>query len=311
MRNFFIKKSWVDAAQYTAIAVLAFVVVRNAFEAFSVKALLFGLLTCAVLVPWPYRQLKKATRFAPGLWLGWVAAFFFLIFHAAETGDAVTEKRAASEAQQVKVSAQRIAKVRADREAEWSATRQQVLANVDKALQEGSAQEAFVLASKFLAVTKDPDLARRYNHANTLLMKKDLERVKELPFDRKVQIYATLSAEEPSNLEYASKYAELQDVVAIKQKMEAAQVRRAQLGATVDRQFSKFDGSHRSVEAAVKSRLNNPSSYEHVKTQYTVNPDSVTVYATYRAKNAFGAVVTGNATAEVDAAGDVLSLSMN
>lgn len=160
-------------------------------------------------------------------------------------------------------------------------------------------------------MTKDPDLARRYNNANILLMKKELEREKELPFDRTVKIYATLSAEEPSNAEYASKQAELQEVVAVKQKMEAAQVRRSQLGVAVDGQFSKFDGSHRKVEAAVKSRLKDPFSYEHVKTQYIVNPDSITVHAAYRAKNAFGAVVASSATAEVDAAGNILSLSMN
>ena len=300
-----------DAAQYVAVALFALIFVRDAFESFSIKALLFGVLACAVLVPWPYRQVKKLTRFAPGLWLSWIAAFSFLMLHEAHTSNALKEKQAIAEARQAKASIDRLAKTRAEREAEWSVTRTQVLANVDKALQEGNAQEAFVLASKFFSVTKDPDLARRYNNANILLMKKDLERVKELPFDRKVQIYAELSAQEPGNAEYASKHTELQEVVAIKLKMEAAQVRRSQLGATVDSQFSNFDGSHRKVEAAVKSRLNNPSSYEHVNTQYTVNPDAITVQSTYRAKNGFGAVVTSSATAEVDAAGNVLSLSMN
>lgn len=311
MKNIVIKESWVDAAQYVAVALFAFIFLRDAFEAFSFKALVFGVLACAVLVPWPFRQLKKVTRFAPGLWVGWIAALFFLIFHAAYTRDVVEEKRVVAEAKQANESRQRVAKAKAVREVEWSATRQQVLANIDKALQEGNTQEAFALASKFFTVTKDPDLARRYNNANILLMKKDLEREKELPFDRKVKIYATLSAEEPGNAQYASKQAELQEMVAIKQKMEAAQVRRSQLGVAVDGQFSKFDGSHRKVEAAVESRLNDPSSYEHVKTQYVVNPDSITVYAAYRAKNALGAVVTSSATAEVDAAGNVLSLSMN
>ena len=311
MRNIAIKESWVDAAQYVAVALFAFVVVRDAFESFSTKALLFGVLACAVLVPWPYRQLKKRTRFAPGLWLSWIAAFSLLMLHGTHTSNELKEKQESVEAKQAKASADRIAKTRAEREAEWSANRTQVLANVDKALQEGNAKEAFVLASKFFSVTKDPDLARRYNNANILLMKKELERVKELPFDRRVQIYSELSVQEPGNAEYASRHAELQEVVAIKLKMEAAQVRRSQLGTNVDGQFSNFDGSHRKVEAAVKSRLNNPSSYEHVNTQYTVNPDAITVHSTYRAKNGFGAVVTSSAIAEVDAAGNVLSLSMN
>lgn len=311
MKNVGIKESWVDAAQYVAVALFAFIFMRDAFEAFSVNALLFGLLACAALVPWPYRQLKKVTRFAPSLWVGWIAAFFFLILHAADTGDVVKEKQVVAAAKQANESRQRVAKARAEREVEWSATRQQVLANIDKALQDGNPQAAFALASTFFTVTKDPDLARRYNNANILLMKKDLEREKELLFDRKVKIYTTLSAEEPGYVEYASKQAEHQEVVAIKQKMEAAQVRHSQLRVAVDDQFSKFDGSHRKVEAAVKFRLNDPSSYEHVKTQHIVNPDSITVNADYRAKNKFKAVVRSSVTAEVDAAGNVLSLSMN
>ena len=266
MKNIVIKESWVDAGQYVAIALFAFIFMRDAFEAFSFKALLFGVLACAVLVPWPYRQLKKVTRFAPGLWVGWIAAIFFLVLHAANTSDVVQEKGVVAEAKQANDSRQRVANAKAEREVEWAAKRQQVLINIDKALQESNPQQAFALASKFFTVTKDPDLARRYNNANILLMKKDLEREKELPFDRKVKIYATLSAEEPGNAEYASKQAELQEVVAIKQKIEAAQVRRSQLGIAVDGQFSKFDGSHRKVEAAMKSRLKDPSSYEHVKT---------------------------------------------
>lgn len=61
-------------------------------------------------------------------------SFFFLILHAADTGDVVKEKQVVVEAKQANESRQRVSKARAEREVEWSATRQQVLANIDKDL---------------------------------------------------------------------------------------------------------------------------------------------------------------------------------
>ena len=46
--------------------------------------------------------------------------------------------------------------------------------------------------------------------------------------------------------------------------MTPADLRRQRLQA----QFSGWDGSHRAVEQAIKARMNNPKSYEHVGTTY-------------------------------------------
>lgn len=55
--------------------------------------------------------------------------------------------------------------------------------------------------------------------------------------------------------------------------------------------------------------MNNPKSYEHVETRYSVGEEALTVVTTTRGTNGFGAVVTNRTIATVDKAGNVLTLS--
>ena len=61
--------------------------------------------------------------------------------------------------------------------------------------------------------------------------------------------------------------------------------------------LSKWDGRHTDFAADVKRNLNNPASFDHVETRVSpVSHDgSHAIYMTYRATNAFGAVVTATA----------------
>ena len=55
--------------------------------------------------------------------------------------------------------------------------------------------------------------------------------------------------------------------------------------------------------------MKNSGSYEHVSTRYLHNGTTITVFATYRGTNSFGAVVTSTAVAEVDGNGSVTSIN--
>jgi len=61
--------------------------------------------------------------------------------------------------------------------------------------------------------------------------------------------------------------------------------------------FSTYDGKSRLVVNAVKSKLNNPDSFEHVSTTNFTNEyyDHYIVKMTYRATNGFNAVITNTA----------------
>jgi len=72
--------------------------------------------------------------------------------------------------------------------------------------------------------------------------------------------------------------------------------------------FSQWDGSHPAVVEAVKSQMNDPSSFRHVETTAVGKGDTIIVSMTYRGTNAFGGVVTNHATAVVDTDGRLRSI---
>ena len=54
----------------------------------------------------------------------------------------------------------------------------------------------------------------------------------------------------------------------------------------------KWDGSHTQLTQLIKSLMNDPDSYKHVKTLYGDQDSVILVTTTYRGKNAYGGVVT-------------------
>ncbi|WP_249552742.1 hypothetical protein [Shewanella sp. 8A] len=77
---------------------------------------------------------------------------------------------------------------------------------------------------------------------------------------------------------------------------------------TVNRQFSSWDGSHSGLVKVVKANLKDPSSFEHIKTQYVDKYNYLVVTMQYRGKNSFGAVVTEEVVAKTDMNGNVLEI---
>jgi hypothetical protein len=79
----------------------------------------------------------------------------------------------------------------------------------------------------------------------------------------------------------------------------------------IERQFSAWDGSNRNVEKYIKENMNDPSSYDHVETNYSDKGTFILVQTKFRGKNAFGAKVLQMATAKVDIEGNILSFKLN
>lgn len=73
-------------------------------------------------------------------------------------------------------------------------------------------------------------------------------------------------------------------------------------------QFHPWDGSHIKLERLIKANLNDPDSYQHIKTFSYPNMHPPRVKLAYRAKNGFGGMVIGYVLAEVTDNGDVLSI---
>lgn len=77
-------------------------------------------------------------------------------------------------------------------------------------------------------------------------------------------------------------------------------------------QFSIWDGSHNATEDAIKKRMHNPDSYKHVSTVYSDNGpgNGLTIHTKFRGTNAFGAVVTNIASAQVTESGQIVAIKM-
>lgn len=69
-----------------------------------------------------------------------------------------------------------------------------------------------------------------------------------------------------------------------------------------------WDGAHRGLTAVIKESMNDPKSYEHVKTEYSDNGDHLIVETTFRGKNAFGGTVVSSVTAKTDLQGNVIEV---
>lgn len=85
-----------------------------------------------------------------------------------------------------------------------------------------------------------------------------------------------------------------------------------QLDTKIKSQFSAWDGSHRNLVDVVKKNLNDPSSFKHNETKYGYNKKTKTIklQMTFRAKNAFGALILNTAIATADLEGNILSLDI-
>lgn len=76
----------------------------------------------------------------------------------------------------------------------------------------------------------------------------------------------------------------------------------------IEKQFSAWDGSHRNLEKAIKASMNDPASYEHVKTTYTDLGEFLIVKTVFRGKNAFGGTITNTVSAKVGMDGNVIKI---
>ncbi len=72
--------------------------------------------------------------------------------------------------------------------------------------------------------------------------------------------------------------------------------------------FSAWDGSHIKLTSLIKASMNDPKSYEHVKTVYWDEGDYLIVKTDFRGSNAFGATVLNFVKAKVSLDGEIIDI---
>jgi hypothetical protein len=300
---------WV-AALYVTTAAAIYLSVRGVSATGGWLPLLVLIPLMALLLP-PFRtKLDPRSRYLPGApWtLGIAVALMF--FQASLFGSHAATEAEQQATKRQQESAARIAKAQADHAGEYARDKPQILAQVEALLAANRPQDALAAANRYFTVTKDPDLARLQSRAATGVLKLELQNEAALSLARRKDIYTTLIQEEAGGLAlYQTKLKAVTAKLEQETKVQARATERAALEASVKSQFSSWDGSHRAVEQAIKARMKNPASYTHVDTRYSVGTDSLSVVTSYRGTNGFGAIVTNQAVATVDRAGNVLALS--
>lgn len=79
----------------------------------------------------------------------------------------------------------------------------------------------------------------------------------------------------------------------------------------IDKQFS-YDGSHKKLKEYIKSILNDPDSYENIKTVFWDRDSIIVVKTEFTAKNGYGGRVRNIIMANCDTLeGNIIKITMN
>ncbi len=78
----------------------------------------------------------------------------------------------------------------------------------------------------------------------------------------------------------------------------------------IKRQFDSWDGSHTKLKQYVKNQMNDPKSFEHVKTEYADKGDYIYLEMSFRGKNALGALVLNKVVAKATIDGQILEVHL-
>lgn len=177
-----------------------------------------------------------------------------------------------------------------------------LVANINFLINENKKHEAMIEAEKYKHV--DLDFNTVYETAYELHTIDVLRLLPEKQHKLNLELYTSLSKIRPDNKKYLQKVEFYKGKVAEDFLAEAKRIqlnnakeRRIQM---IERQFSPFDGSHSKLEDYIIRRMNDPDSYEHLRTTYEDHDIYVLVETTFRGKNAFGGKVINTIRAKAD-----------
>lgn len=240
-----------------------------------------------------------------------VLLFSFGIF----ANQALVRRQEQAAAQQARENAARFAELRQERIDYFRANRVQIIESVKSALSNKKYETAVARTRKYL-IADDAELERLNTQAKQALAaartaektEQLLARLEDIPveqYEKNLELYQELKNMHPNSDRYKEKVAFYSAKITKKKKrIRAAKKRKEKIEA----QFSAWDGSHINLERLIKRSMNNPDSYDHVKTIYWDRGDFLVVRTTFRGTNVFGGVVTNSVTAKVSLDGQVIEV---
>ena len=313
------------------IGSIALILLGIASFAGSWKAALILLFSGLIVNPFVFgliiEKIKLSDRFQVRIGITWIMLIISTLTFHAHQNQQVSEAKQLVEAETQRriseIAHQRASENRKKLEQignEFSANRDQILAQMDSAIVSKEVIEARKLAERYSNVADVAFLALVAKYKNLQSQIDRESKISELLAQTKalkvsdytsaVQIYNKLVELDPNNTGYKktlSRYEKIKSDSEEKERKEIAEreareARKKELEA----QFSAWDGSHRKFERLIKQTMNDPDSYEHVETRFADKIDYIRVFTKFRGKNAFGGVVVDSATADFTISGDLI-----
>lgn len=235
----------------------------------------------------------------------WVAiTFVALVFFGAVLNIYENKKTASIASQKRQEQVANIAKVKADTIKYFTTNRSVIIDDVKQAIAEENYTSAQMISAKYRdAADKELDALNKV--ATTEKILSELKKIPVTEYQENKKRYQTLVNLYPENKTYKDKY------VLYTNKLSAQKAKtkdRAARQEKIENQFSGWDGSNRPLEKLIKNSMNDPDSYDHVKTVYWDQKDYLIVKTTFRGKNAFGGLVLNSVKAKISIGGTVLEV---
>ncbi|MFK5892119.1 MAG: zinc ribbon domain-containing protein [Pseudomonadota bacterium] len=241
---------------------------------------------------------KENKKTSAVTWLVTILIVFGFI--GAITGESKEEKRI----KQVRQDAAKITKIHAKNAKYFKSHSEEILSSVEKEIQSGNFGNASAITGKYL-LSNNSKILSYHKEARTKTVLKRLKGVPAKDYGVNKSLYSELVELNPDNSKYKNKLTIYTKKLDAKNTKDKATADRKKL---IEKSFSSWDGSHRSLEKAIKSSMNDPDSYEHVETRYGDKGSYIFVQTTFRGKNKFGGMVKQTISAKASLEGKILRL---
>lgn len=196
----------------------------------------------------------------------------------------------------------------AQRNKEFLANKDAVVSRVNDFLAQGRVGDAKQAIAQI--TVNDPELDELKASVELAQIREALKAENSLSLAQRVALYEQLVKLTPEDKKASTELKKLSALA--KTEKEESEIEAA-IQEQVKTKISGWDGSHVEVERAIKASMNNPKSYEHVKTEYwraKPGQGGLVVRTVFRGTNAFGGVVPNTAVAHTDIYGHVLTLEI-
>lgn len=307
MQDFFSKLlSWTGVALFLLLGLFYYV------DSYSVLVFFVTLLAVLVCAPPSRRFVTTQT----GLHLsGASMAFIVFVLFIAQGWIGIAQNVEIAQAQEARREQQKLealATARDGRQARFLAAKPALMAEIVAKRDQGMLNEALALIDKSPAARADSDVGQLRVSIQILQTEAGLKGEAAMPLRQRLAIYTRLATLDPSNPRFASRVAMLDAQLRESSAREQAETGRFSQAhgreAMLARQFDKRSGAHLKLQAEIKRTMMNPASYRHVETTHLDSGAGLSVWTTFRGKNAAGETVENSVAATVDDSGNVLTL---